>query len=423
MDRALAETLVAGLASDETDRDLLWAILPTLHECSSEVFHHPPWFELPRDFLLRTGFIGPRLIRVGDIAALINTENQARSLMPIIREVAHHRDRKPRLVRPSAMGPGDFRRAWRRCASIETEVLSRGRHLGVTLDQTALRRRLLKAIRGGFIFGHAHDRHDVRKLIVSNQHLADHRSALRAAHRRGATSLYVPHAPAADTDAYRDLPVTVAALRGQLEEDFYAQRGALPERLRSVGNPAFPEVSPAPRLDGPVVVGLSPWPRERLQAMIDLVADGVGRRTPVVVAPHPRSDRREISKLIPRAWAIHSGRTVELLRRGPSLLVQHSSGVAWEGLYLGVPTVQISLGCTAPTYALITAPYVPTVRSAAELRDIVMTPSDRVDRAELRDWARRWCVSVGDIAAKQAANALEDMPRGPTLALDAWSVH
>lgn len=422
VNQEVAETLAASIARGHVDADVLWAALPTLHECARAPDAHPGWIEFARDALLRSSVVGPRLVRVGDVAALINTENQERTLTPVLNEAARRRGVRPQIIHTATLRPSTIMHGWKRCSRLDADLRAAALELDITLHAADIRRRLLKAIRGGLLLHHALRQYDVRTLIVSNQHLADHRAALRLAHRNGMSTLYVPHAPAASNDAYRDLPVTAAALRGDFEVRFYADLGARRERLHSTGNPAFPEVEPPSRLDGPVVLAVSPWPRERLATVIDLVRRGVGQNTTVVVAPHPRSRRSELRRLVPSGWSIHAGRTLELLQNGPRLLVQHSSGVAWEGLYLGIPTVEIAFNDEAPSYPLITPPYITSVRDTDGMREAVKTPPSQIDRSALRAWARRWCASVDGPAARKVVDVMEDLPEGGALALDAWSI-
>ena len=418
----VAEALASRVVSDTTDADILWATLPTLHEAATPNRRLRPGLEYPRDVILRSGLVGPRLLHVGHVVGLMNTVNEVLALRPVLDEVAHRLGGQPQLLRSAALQSTDVIESWKRCTRLEHGLRAEAKLIGITLDPGSLRRRLLKASRARTLLHHAHQRGEFRTLLVSNQHLSDHRAALHSSHEHGVSTLYIPHAPVASNDLYHDLPVNSAALRGDLEVDYYSKLGARHDRLHSVGNPAVPPLDPPPCLYGPIVLALSPWSHDRMRAFINLVRDGIGTQTNIVVAPHPRNSRKEVRRLLPDGWSINSGRTLDLLAEGPRLLIQHSSGIAWEGLYLGIPTIQIQMDDEGPNYPLISEPFVQTVRSAQELRDASTTPSKDLDRAELRDWAHRWCAAVGVVAARRVVDLIEDMPEDPELILDAWSL-
>ena len=417
----VAETIASRVVSDTTDSDILWATLPTLHEAAQTTSRLNGRLEYPRDVILRSARVGPRFAQAGDVIALMNTPNEVLSLLPVLEEIAHRHGDRSRILRAAALQPSELSAGWKRCTRLEQDLLSEARAVGVTLDPASLRRRLLKAVRAQTLFRHALHRSHSRVLLLSNQHLSGHRAVLRLANNCGMPSLYVPHAPVVDNDMYRDLPVNAAALRGDLEVDFYGKLGAPRQQLHSAGNPSMPLLDPPPSLNGPFVLALSPWQHDRMLAVINFVKDAIGAQANIVVAPHPRIGRMEVRRLLPDGWSINSGRTLDLLVQGPRLLIQQSSGIAWESLYLGIPTVQIQMGDKAPSYPLIAEPFVQIVRSAHELYEAMTTPSKHVDRADLRDWAHRWCAAVGVVAAKRVADLTEDMPEDPELILDAWS--
>ena len=417
----VAETLASRVVSDATDADILWATLPTLHETTTRKRQPRAGLEYPRDVILRSALVGPRLVRIGDIVGMMNTVNEVLTLRPVLDEIAHRMGSQTQLLRSAALQPSDIVDSWKRCTRLEDALRAEARSLGITLDPGSLRRRLLKASRANTLLSIASQRGEFRTLLVSNQHLSGHRAALNFSHNHDASTLYVPHAPVASNDLYHDLPVNLAALRGDLEVDYYGELGSLRSQLHSVGNPAVPPLAPPPQLDGPIVLALSAWSQDRMQAVMRLVRDGIGARANIVVAPHPRNSRREVRRFLPDGWSLHSGRTLDLLKQGPRLLIQNSSGIAWEGLYLGIPTIQIQVDDEAPNYPLISDPFVPTVRSAQELHETIMAPAKEVDRADLRDWAHRWCAEVGVVAAKRIVDVIEDMPEEAELILDAWS--
>ena len=420
--KQVAEAIAGHVVSDPTDAGILWATLPTLHEDAETPRRRRGRFEYLRDMILRSALVGPRLVRSGDVMALMNTANEVLTLRPILEEIAHRHGGQLQTIRAAAFQPSEMSASWKRCSRLEKDLLSEARAVGFTVDSAGLRRRLLKSVRAETLFRQALHRSHARVLLVSNQHLSGHRAVIRLANNCGIPSLYVPHAPVAHNDMYRDLPVNSAALRGDLEVDYYSKLGAPRHKLHGAGNPSVPLLDPPSRLDGPIVLALSPWPHDRMRAVINLVRDGIGAHTNIVVAPHPRNSRREVRRLLPDGWSINAGRTLDLLAQGPRLLIQHSSGIAWESLYLGIPTVQIQVKDEAPNYPLIAEPFVQTVRSPQELHEAMTTPTKDLDRADLRDWAHRWCATVGDVAAKRVADLIEDMPQDTELILDAWSI-
>lgn len=188
-------------------------------------------------------------------------------------------------------------------------------------------------------------------LVANTQHWST-RALLAACRRRGVTTAYVPHAPTALTMSYADLPVSTALLRTCADRDYYRHLGAQMHALTIIGNPAAAGVDHSgaavpPGLGKRLLYAVSPWGREDIRAQIRLIEEGCGR-TPVDVAPHPRSDLRFLRNACPSHWTIRQDLTTqELLAHGYTHVVVAGSGVAVEAIAHGSLVANIS---THPQY-------------------------------------------------------------------------
>jgi hypothetical protein len=266
---------------------------------------------------------------------------------------------------------------------------------------------------------------DFGVLVVATQHDTSIRALLHVAHLRGTRTVYVPHAPVANNAWYADLPVMFAALRGDLEVAHYREMGVTTGRMTAVGNPAVdaPVELPELALQRPAVA-LSPWPSSVVATYLDVVARGCPQ---AVLAPHPRTDVQSLAARIPSGWATWPGRSFDLLLEGPSVLVQRSSGLAWEALSLGIPVVQVDLDRDPPNYPFLEGRYVLRVDSAeglsAALDAARSQGADRAHRHELRTYAAGWCAATGSEAAGRCwgvIRAAADDEPSPLL-LDGWA--
>ncbi|WP_162621898.1 hypothetical protein [Microbacterium suaedae] len=246
------------------------------------------------------------------------------------------------------------------------------------------------------------------------------RALILRAEQQNVPVVYVPHSPL--TDFQVDLPVSLAAMRGEAEVDHIASvTGADVSRMAVVGNPAT-DVTRAdpPALTGPPVFAVSPDPEPLLRRMFSLLSDA-GLES-VVVAPHPRSDVAMLERLMPRTWSLRrGGRTVDLLREGPRCVLQASSGVAWESAALGIPTADIRLDIQSPVYPFLRDERAfPAIRRPEDVRDFTEGVFS-IDRDALRKRALLWCASDGS----EAAGRLRDLLRAPRPAderiVDAWA--
>ncbi len=270
----------------------------------------------------------------------------------------------------------------------------------------------------------------VSSVVVATQHELMVRSLILAAQEAGKPVVYLPHAPIGSNAQYADLPTAFAGLRGRREVDYCAQHlNADAELLDVVGNPSSDVLSaPMPAIDtaGPGVLALSPHPPRLLRAIVDAVRESGVKH--LIVAPHPRSNLAEISKLVPKGWSVHAGRrTLDLLREGPRFLLHHSSGVAWESAALGIPTADVSVGGARPNYPFLEDPVFPRLQNSGEIADFVLGGgSEATDRELLRVSAMAWCAIDGEAAARRVREVVAEAEarfRGgrPARLVDGWA--
>ena len=258
-------------------------------------------------------------------------------------------------------------------------------------------------------------------LVVATQHSVTIRAMLVAARELGIPSVYVPHAPFAANPLYADLPFDRAALRGQRERLAYGALGARTEQIEICGALSVPSECEAPVGGTEVVVAPSPWDTATTERFFDLVRGAALEE--VVVCPHPRSDVALLERLAPTgARVLRHERAVDRLRARGGILLQHSSGVALEGLLTGVPVIEVTLGRSAPNYPLIAEPHVDFVDDAADLqRCVVRRRGDPAPAHERRRaWAREWCAWTGVEAEQRFHEALHEVPFASQRVLDGW---
>ena len=265
--------------------------------------------------------------------------------------------------------------------------------------------------------------------IVATTHSAHARALMLAARDAGTATVYIPHAPVISEARLVDLPVDYAGLRGPAEVDHYEALGAPAERLAVVGNAALSERDPEltkQRLREPVLATGADDP-EALRATIELAHSVLGERC--VLSPHPRTDRDSLRELVPDGWRLWDGRTFDLLQQGPPALIQSSSGVALEGLQLGIPTIELSFPRAEPNYPFLRDPPVLFASNTEQLRG-ALRRARRLRRwpwrrKRLLEWSQMWVSATGEAAAAAAAELVERAaatgphPDGPIW--DAWS--
>lgn len=265
-------------------------------------------------------------------------------------------------------------------------------------------------------------------VVVSSNHGADLRALARQARKNTVPTVYVPHAPLLTHERLCDMPFDYAALRGNREVNWYLERGAPPEQVSAVGNPSLtPPAEPvAPAAGAPTVLALSPDPTEIVREIVAATYLAAGDE--VVLAPHPRQRMDELRAVVPATWRVSHGRTYDLLRTGPSAVIQYSSGVALEAMLLGIPCIELSLHELPPAYPFLATDLVPRVTASTHLAAAVATAirssSDPAHRAALVSWGRSWCSGSGEAAADAAWGFVQRCrDRGAALDLvwDAWS--
>lgn len=419
--RQRCETLLTGLDCARPRSTLYWCVRPTLFETLEEPVNANPYIEtsaVHRAFDALGSGSGMRYRTQGGDLFTAFTKTEGR----VLRAVMSGRLSTGRPVRAPAR-PQARAMAPLLVEAVRTflAVIDDCRSAGLQPDPIKLARKLARtaltlAEADRLLRGQA-----IRTVVVSNQHSPGPRAVLAAAHAQGKRSVYLPHAPVADSPFYADLPVTAAGLRGPLEQQHYLDLGADEAGLFVVGDPSVLPPSPVPQdRELGIVWALSPCPKAELEAMAALIMSaGIDV---VTVAPHPSSNLRTVREAIPDGWPLHRGRTYDLLRRGPCVVIQRSSGVGLEALALGLPTVELSFGGVKPLYPFIRPPFVLLAGDSEALNAAVSQARSfgPEDRERLREWARGWSSAWGEAAVQRASAILDDTEtiRPPRLLLD-----
>ena len=395
------EPLVLRLFKDEAET-LLWCMRPAIDLCHlrgplPEKLRATPPAQRPFRPAKHSQFNG--------FLVVTETVNQARAVEPLTAEAAVPLEVQAptETERERVLGTKNVRGAQKRLRqTLENRV--------ETAVTDSLENQLFKVALAYSIYQGMNLR-QYAGILISSQHSPIMRALAAAAREQNVPVVYVPHAPVAANGAYLDLPVTYAGLRGEGERSFYTQRlGVTSSSLDIVGNLASDVLAgPMPEIDrfGHGVLALSPHPEATIRSLFETVAgDDIG---PMLVAPHPRSDRATIDALLPRGWAVYEGeRTLDLLRTGPAFLIQFSSGVAWESAALGIPTATVRLEEDAVNYPFLEDERVyPPIRSSADATVFVQRArSGEIDRDTLREHALRWCENDGEAARDTLAQLL-----------------
>ncbi|HEX3905127.1 MAG TPA: hypothetical protein VH853_19995 [Polyangia bacterium] len=417
--RNIASATIDAFVAEHADADLVWTAVPVvrtqyvLHRLGglaqmdgSRRMRIAAWrlAKLSRALLRRNA--SESYLLVSGVLFAFATENQRRSLAPVF-AVASGKARPefPLDIRPSAVG-------LRRLATIATkharelsELLSQA-GVGHPGGEIAIHRAFQNSARCIAVAQATIDRRAPTAVVVATNHSPQARALARVSRLAGVPSVFLPHAPMLMDIGLRDLPFDYAALRGACEAGWYAAGGTDKSQLGVVGNPAL---SPSPILaaipnDAPVVLATSPDHRFVIQEMIGAIASKTTR--PVVLAPHPRQTERSLGTALPPGWSCWRGRTYDLLRSGVATLVQYSSGVALEGMLLGVPVIELDLLGDGPSYPFLKSKLVSAVRSTQDLPKALEASALRCDdsayREQLVTVARGWCDAAGAEAAERA---------------------
>lgn len=367
---------------------------------------------------------GPQLFRVGSILVASTSWQNMRVLRPVVEELEGRYGQATRVQLPSLSLKEIL--GCRRAAAIATRQLGHlleHLHARVQHDlaEEASQVAVLRA-RTARLF----ESDTFTAMLVATQHNAATRSLLVAAHEAGGVrSVYIPHAPVADNDAYRDLPTHFALLRGPAEVDFYLELDGCDGLLCVVGDPSISaEAGSLPPRNGPVVFVGTTGERSELEAMVRVVRDsGIG---PIEVAPHPRTKGSVFDGLYPASWRVNQfPSTYERLEReGASLVVQFSSGTGLEALRLGLPVVEMCHRDERPNYPYLKEPEVRIASTSDELHAVANQIDLSGAAAERRvAYANTWCSQVGAPASAAAADAVERCLEGPVpsrLLYDGW---
>lgn len=403
---------------------LLWCVRPLLHECmgagTAGSGHKSLIHGRSAAALLRRD-VPSQWISDGRALFASRTLNQRRVLRPVSEALGSD------VPANATASFACYRVLATRASRLTSAAVSAAAARGLKLDASTLLSRLLAAARARARADGLLDAYRPSVVVVASQHDIGLRALIAAARDRGIPTVYLPHAPVARSPWYFDLPVDAAGLRGSAEIDLYIEVGADAGGLAAMGNPAV-ESSELVALDPslPAVLAVSPIPAADIQALVNLVHSALD--APVLIAPHPRSNRAQLERMVPEGWRLWEGRTLDLLRRGPVRFLQHSSGVAWEALALGIPTIQLEWLGGEPLYPLISDEVMPFAHTTAELNSALAwcdaTAATQAERERLIGWATNWCAATGSTAAAMGAAIVADVARHGSngrLVLDRWA--
>jgi hypothetical protein len=253
-------------------------------------------------------------------------------------------------------------------------------------------------------------------LISAHQHNSVTRAMLhRANQSQVVRTMYLPHAPLAETPLHLDLPVHNAALRGPAEVERFESMIGSRAGLTVVGNPSLSHwPSTTAQRSGGCVFATKFQSPESMSTVIDLIDRALPNG--VEVLPHPRLELRLYRDLWPRHWKITTGTTTfdRLSTSGASAVIQNGSGAGLEALALGLRLVDIPDPGDSGEYLYLASPLVEQVRTSDELRAAAMRPDegDAVAR-ERAGHARSWCWTIGSDAADRSIDTLHTIAEAP----------
>jgi hypothetical protein len=423
-----------GLRADCGSEPIAWIALPTLAVLGRPrvLERHPPHRvrpeQIPELREPRRGQASPAWSVHGDCLFLASTVNQRRALEPMWGQFGPQRTRDSVRVEPDADRADELAAGAEELAE-RFIVAAKGERFQLPLAPKRLYRQLFSCAHAFAHFEAALQALAPRAAVVATTHSAHARALVLAAREAGIATVYIPHAPVISDARLVDLPVDYAGLRGPAEVDHYETLGAPGKRLAVVGNPAMGEKGPEltrPRVREPVLATGTDDP-EALRATIELAHSVLGKAC--VLSPHPRTDHDSLRELMPDGWRLWKGRTFDLLQQDPPALLQSSSGVALEGLKLGIPTIELAFPNAEPNYPFLRDPPVLFASDTGQLR-AALRRARRLRRwtwrrKRLVEWSEKWVSATGEEATRAAADLLERAaktgPHPDGRIWDAWS--
>lgn len=267
-----------------------------------------------------------------------------------------------------------------------------------------------------------------RAVVIATNHNIPSRALAFAARRHGIPTVFFPHAPMIRDERFSDIPADFAGMRGEAEIDRLVALNVGPDRLEVVGDPSLDVLTQPPiDPDGPVAFALpSILTDEEVRVTVEWVRAAAGDN--VVVSPHPRQGEAYARRFAPEGWTVWNDRTMGLLRKGPPVVIQQSSGVAVESMLLGLPTLQIDLPQHQPNYPALDPEHVRFIGSAdqavAAVADARADSADAERSQAIVDWGRRWSAYQGAEAVERSWAVIQRaVTEGATPAWlnDAWS--
>lgn len=397
--------------------EVLWAALPQIHLIARSTLDEPHLTASKRPLELRDRLEkvlrhsapghGPELFSL-DKCLFVSTSIQHRRVIdPVIATISAGR---PAPVASSHLAPPSLRAVY--------TVVSHARHIARSLyqflyrDGLILREEAYEAVLQASLLTLRARRtlqlHRPRLLVIATQHGNAVRAVLSAANQLAIPSVYVPHAPVADNRFYRDLPVSVALLRGPREVDFYVSSGAARNRLDVVGDPMIQPHHPVPsHQNGTLLYAPSPHSERLLKSQVRLIEEGAPGD--VEVSPHPRMDGEALSRMCPANWtlAVRTSTYERMVSGTISAVVLANSGVGLEALYLGLPVVDLHHPGSNERYPYLLDAEVVSIRDSSGLEracaELVHSPHAATSR---RLYSRSWRVKEGPEAATGIAHSL-----------------
>ena len=430
-----------GMSIDGLDQEL----------CADDAIRSPVFWSLAPEVAIRTvqnessadagpqwarnlvralsGRSGPTVRQVGEFCFVSTSPQMARVLNPVISVLAGRSAAggKGLVVSLPILNLGDLRRAHQRSRLVAKRLDAISQRLGVRLPPSVYDQVLKVAIhfeRASKYLGEP----GIKSVVVATQHGAVIRAVIAAALASpvAPTVFYLPHAPAANTSWYRDLPAHHALMRGVSELEFYAENGAHRAQLHVVGDPSF-VMSDHPLVTDEEAVLLAPsfQGQDGLSELIRFVESGnVGN---VELCLHPRAKAQVEGIRLPHGWSVaQCTYTGERLSRGDArLLITNGSGVGLEALMYGVPVIDIQPPGRVSPYCYAESEYVLRVETPGELLEASRRAisGSVTTRSKIQAYGASWIDSWGPEAAQVAAAKLADLAGQSTpdrLALDRW---